>query len=82
MYIPIAIYKNNAVLIDSMDTFALYFCSSVKQKMKTAVPESDVEYDGEGVPGIEGGEDEFGGSSGSSSEEVFNDSAADDDDDI
>jgi hypothetical protein len=79
MYIPIAIYKNNAVLIDSMDTFALYFCSSVKQKMRPSVP--DVEFDAEGVPGITEGEEEFGGA-GVSSDELFTDSAVEDDDDI
>jgi len=79
MYIPIAIYKNNAVLIDSMDTFALYFCSSVKQKMRSAVP--DVEFDAGGVPGLAEGEDEFGGA-GASSDELFTETAADDDDDL
>jgi hypothetical protein len=78
MYIPIAIYKNNAVLIDSMDTFALYFCSSVKQKMRSAVPE---ESDAEGMPIVTEGEDEFGGA-GVSSDELFTDSAVDDDDDL
>jgi hypothetical protein len=80
MYIPIAIYKNNAVLIDSMDTFALYFCSSVKQKMRPAASDADLEYDAEGVPGVAEGDDEFGGA-GVSSDEIF-DSVADDDDDI
>jgi hypothetical protein len=79
MYIPIAIYKNNAVLIDSMDTFALYFCSSVKQKMRPTVPDADVEFDAEGVPIVTEGEEEF--SAGVSSDEIF-DSVADDDDDI
>jgi hypothetical protein len=79
MYIPIAIYKNNAVLIDSMDTFALYFCSSVKQKMRSAVPEA--QFDAEGMPIVTEGEDEFGGA-GVSSDEIFTDSAADDDDDL
>jgi hypothetical protein len=79
MYIPIAIYKNNAVLIDSMDTFALYFCSSVKQKMKPTVPDADIEFDAEGVPGMTEGEDEFG--AGVASDELF-DSVADDDDDL
>jgi hypothetical protein len=81
MYIPIAIYKNNAVLIDSMDTFALYFCSSVKQKMRPAVPDADVEFDAAGVPGVTEGEGEFGGA-GVSSDEIFTDSAMDDDDDL
>jgi hypothetical protein len=79
MYIPIAIYKNNAVLIDSMDTFALYFCSSVKQKMRSAVPEA--QFDAEGMPIVTEGEDEFG-SAGVSSEEAFTDSVVDDDDDL
>jgi hypothetical protein len=79
MYIPIAIYKNNAVLIDSMDTFALYFCSSVKQKMRSAVP--DAEPGADGVPGLTDGEDEFG-SAGVSSDEIFTESAADDDDEL
>lgn len=78
MYIPIAIYKNNAVLIDSMDTFALYFCSSVKQKMRSAVPDATADFDADGVPGVTEGEDEFGSSS---SEEMF-ESAMDDDDDL
>ncbi len=50
MYIPIAIYKNNVVLIDSMDTFALYFCSSVKQRMRPAVPDPALDFDADGVP--------------------------------
>lgn len=74
MYVPIAVYKNNVVLIDSMDTFALYFCSSVKQKMRSTVEDARVEYDGDGVP-IET-EDEF--SSSGYTEESFD--AVDDDD--
>ncbi len=81
MYIPIAIYKNNAVLIDSMDTFALYFCSSVKQKMRPTVSDADAEYDGDGVPGMTEGDEEFSGA-GASSDEGFADSAFDDDDDL
>ena len=81
MYIPIAIYKNNAVLIDSMDTFALYFCSSVKQKMRPTVPDASVDFEAEGVPGVAEGEDELGGS-GIPSDDVFADSAMDDDDDL
>lgn len=68
MYIPIAIYKNNAVLIDSMDTFALYFCSSVKQKMRSNLPDASVEYDGDGMPIVNEDDEEFG-SSGFASEE-------------
>ena len=81
MYIPIAIYKNNAVLIDSMDTFALYFCSSVKQKMKPTLPDADVEFDAEGMAGLAEGDEEFGGS-GAAADETFTDSALDDDDDL
>lgn len=33
MYIPIAIHKNELVVIDSMDTFSRYFCLAKKQKM-------------------------------------------------
>jgi hypothetical protein len=79
MYIPIAIYKNNAVLIDSMDTFALYFCSSVKQKMRSTVP--DAAFDVDGMPVVTEGEEEFAGAD-ASSEEIFTESALDDDDDL
>ena len=33
MYIPLAVHKNELVLIDSMDTFSHYFCLAKKQKM-------------------------------------------------
>jgi hypothetical protein len=33
VYIPIAIHKNELVVIDSMDTFSKYFCLAKKQKM-------------------------------------------------
>ncbi len=79
MYIPIAIYKNNAVLIDSMDTFALYVCSSFKQKMKPSVPEAEVDFGADGMPAAEA-EDEFGGS-GIPSDDLFPD-ASDDDDEL
>ena len=81
MYIPIAIYKNNVVLIDSMDTFALYFCSSVKQRMRPAVPDPALDFDADGVPVVTEGEEEFS-SSVSSSEEIFTESGMDDDDDL
>lgn len=81
MYIPIAIYKNNVVLIDNMDTFALYFCSSVKQRMRPTVPDAQVDYDADGMPIVTEGEEEFG-SSGSSSDEIFIESGMDDDDDL
>lgn len=78
MYVPIAIYKNNIVLIDNMDTFALYFCSSVKQRMKQAPAEVEVEYDG--IPGqAEGEEEEFGHSY---SDDSFSVESHDDDDDL
>ncbi|MGA9142085.1 MAG: hypothetical protein WBZ29_17810 [Methanocella sp.] len=81
MYIPIAIYKNNVVLIDNMDTFALYFCSSVKQRMRPTVPDVQVDYDADGMPIVTEGEEEFSSSS-SSTEEIFTESGADDDDDL
>lgn len=81
MYIPIAIYKNNVVLIDNMDTFALYFCSSVKQRMRPTVPDARVDYDADGMPIVTEGEEEFGGSA-SSSDEIFIESGMDDDDDL
>lgn len=33
MYIPLAVHKNELVLIDSMETFSQYFCLAKKQKM-------------------------------------------------
>jgi hypothetical protein len=81
MYIPIAIYKNNAVLIDSMDTFALYYCSSVKQKMRQSVPEGGADYDGDGVPGESEGDEVFGSQSFSHDDD-FGGSGMDDDDDL
>lgn len=33
MYVPIAIHKNELVVIDSMDTFSRFFCLAKKQKM-------------------------------------------------
>jgi hypothetical protein len=33
LYIPIAIHKNELVVIDNMDTFSRYFCLAKKQKM-------------------------------------------------
>jgi hypothetical protein len=76
MYIPIAVHKNNLVLIDSMDTFAMYFCSSVKQKMKPNV--GDVNTDYEGVPQEGEGEEEFAAEY--SGEDSFSESIDDDDD--
>jgi hypothetical protein len=33
MYIPLAVHKNELVLIDSMESFSHYFCLAKKQKM-------------------------------------------------
>ena len=33
MYIPLAIHKNELVVIDDMDTFSQFFCLAKKQKM-------------------------------------------------
>lgn len=78
MYIPIAFHKNNLVLIDSMDTFALYFCSSVKQKMKSTVEDTHVAYDADGMPIPEGESEEEFGAGFSADESSFD--AGDDDD--
>lgn len=80
MYIPIAFYKNSLVLIDNMDTFALYFCSSVKQKMRSA-PESPAGYDGDGIPSEHDSDEEISGGAGFASEDSFVE-ALDDDDDL
>ncbi len=75
MYVPIAFYKNNLVLIDNMDTFALYYCSSVKQKMRPTL--------GEGIDNGKDGrmsaetDDGFGGSA-YALEESFSDTLDDD----
>jgi len=33
MYIPLAVHKNELVLIDNMESFSHYFCLAKKQKM-------------------------------------------------
>ncbi len=33
MYIPLAVHKNELVLIDSMESFSHYFCLAKRQKM-------------------------------------------------
>jgi hypothetical protein len=33
LYIPLAVHKNELVLIDSMESFSHYFCLAKKQKM-------------------------------------------------
>ncbi len=42
MYIPIAIHKNEMVVIDNMDTFSRYFCLAKKQKMTPLVTDEIV----------------------------------------
>ena len=42
MYTPIAIHKNELVVIDSMDTFSRYFCLAKKQKMTPLVTDEIV----------------------------------------
>jgi hypothetical protein len=56
LYTPIAIHKNELVVIDNMDTFSRYFCLAKKQKMTPlavdeavlATPEELEEERGEG----------------------------------
>ncbi len=48
MYIPLAVHKNELVLIDSMEAFSQYFCLAKKQKMTplavhAAPPEEETE---------------------------------------
>ena len=78
MYIPIAFYKNNLVLIDSMDSFALYFCSSVKQKM-TPEPGEATELEGDVASSGGVGDDEFS-EAAFTPEDSYHDSFEDDDD--
>lgn len=33
MYIPLAVHKNELIVVDSMETFSHYFCLAKKQKM-------------------------------------------------
>ena len=42
MYIPIAVHKNELVVIDSMDTFSRYFCLAKKQKMTPLATDENV----------------------------------------
>jgi len=42
LYTPIAIHKNELVVIDSMDTFSRYFCLAKKQKMTPIVTDEIV----------------------------------------
>jgi hypothetical protein len=79
VYIPIAIHKNELVVIDSMDTFSRYFCLAKKQKMTPlavddtvlATPEELEEEHGE--PGLFDEEEHTPGGDGSPSAEVEED---------
>ena len=42
LYTPIAIHKNELVVIDSMETFSRYFCLAKKQKMTPLVTDEVV----------------------------------------
>jgi hypothetical protein len=42
VYTPIAIHKNELVVIDNMDTFSRYFCLAKKQKMTPLVTDEIV----------------------------------------
>jgi len=66
LYIPIAIHKNELVVIEDMDTFSRYFCLAKKQKMTplatdeiVATPEEIEEERGE--PGFFEDEDHTSG---------------------
>lgn len=55
MYIPLAIHKNELVVIDNMDIFSQYFCLAKKQKMTplavdVTVPHEEIEGDEEIKP--------------------------------
>jgi hypothetical protein len=42
LYIPIAVHKNELVVINDMETFSRYFCLAKKQKMTPLVTEEIV----------------------------------------
>src|SRR5271157_513099 len=42
LYIPIAIHKNELVVIENMETFSRYFCLAKKQKMTPLVADEIV----------------------------------------
>ncbi|WP_148266623.1 hypothetical protein [Methanocella arvoryzae] len=53
LYIPLAVHKNELVVIDSMEAFSHYFCLAKKQKMtplacEVAVARSDEDMEEEG----------------------------------
>jgi hypothetical protein len=46
LYIPLAVHKNELVLIDGMESFSHYFCLAKKQKMtplavRASLPEEE-----------------------------------------
>ncbi|WP_424357778.1 hypothetical protein [Methanocella sp. MCL-LM] len=42
LYIPLAVHKNELVVIDSMEAFSHYFCLAKKQKMTPLASEAAV----------------------------------------
>ncbi len=74
LYIPIAIHKNELIVIEDMDTFSKYFCLAKKQKMTplatdeiVATPEELEEERGE--PGFFEDEEHAAGSDSSDLDE-------------
>jgi len=74
VYIPIAIHKNELVVIDNMDTFTRYFCLAKKQKMTPLVADErvlatpeELEEERSGS-GVFEGEDHSGSDGGSSAD--------------
>ncbi len=53
MYIPLAIHKNELIVIDSMDTFSQFFCLAKKQKMTPLAVEAPVAAGHEEIEGEE-----------------------------
>ena len=74
MYIPLAIHKNELVVIDDMDTFSQFFCLAKKQKMTPLASDIAAARGREEIEGEEEVKPFFDESSDSSSD------VADDDD--
>jgi hypothetical protein len=60
LFIPLAVHKNELVLIDSMEAFSQYFCLAKKQKMTplavhAALPEEEDTEEDEGTFFEDGG---------------------------
>ena len=72
MYIPLAVHKNELVVIDSMETFSHYFCLAKKQKMTPLASGS----------GAVTGDEDMAEESGEFFEESSAESASDEDDDL